>query len=50
MALLDEIEFKEQQISRLNTLLNRYKEQEIPENNKKINSKKSKQLPLPFRG
>ena len=50
MDLLDEIEFKEQQISRLNNLLNRYKEQEIPENNKKINSKKSKQLSLPFCG
>ena len=33
MDLLDEIEFKEQQISRLNNLLNRYKEQEIPKNN-----------------
>tara|TARA_A100001015_G_C14326032_1_gene457440 strand:+ start:379 stop:483 length:105 start_codon:yes stop_codon:yes gene_type:complete len=31
MNLLDEIEFKEQQISRLNNHLNRYKEQEIPE-------------------
>ena len=35
MDLLDEIEFKEQQISRLNNLLNRHKEQEIPENNQK---------------
>ena len=50
MNLLDEIEFKEQQISRLNNLLNRYKEQEIPENNKKTNSEKSRQLPLPFCG
>ena len=50
MVLLDEIEFKEQQISRLNNLLNRYKEQEIPENNKKKNLKKPKQLPLPFCG
>ena len=50
MDLLDEIEFKEQQISRLNNLLSRYKEQEIPENNKKKNLEKSKQLPLPFCG
>ena len=48
MDLLDEIEFKEQQISRLNNLLNRYKEQEIPENNQKKNLEKSKQLPFPF--
>ena len=50
MDLLDEIEFKEQQISRLNNLLNRYREQETPENNKKKNSEKPKQLPLPFCG
>ena len=50
MDLLDEIEFKEQQISRLNKLLKKYKEQEIPENNKKKNPVKSKQLPLPFCG
>ena len=50
MDLLNEIEFKEQQISRLNDLLDRYREQEIPENNKKINLEKSKQLPLPFCG
>ena len=50
MDLLDEIEFKEQQISRLNNLLSRYKEQEIPENNKKKNSEKSRQLLLPFCG
>ena len=50
MDLLDEIEFKEQQISRLNNLLNRYKEQEIPENNQKKNLEKSKQIPLPFFG
>ena len=50
MDLLDEIEFKEQQISRLNNLLNRYREQEIPETNKKQNSEKSKHLPLPFFG
>ena len=37
MDLLDEIEFKEQQISRLNNLLSRYKEQKIPENKKKKN-------------
>ena len=48
MDLLDEIEFKEQQISRLNNLLNKYKEQEIPENNKKNNLEKSKQLPPTF--
>ena len=48
MYLLDEIEFKEQQISRLNNHLKKYKEQEIPENNKKKNSEKPKQLPLPF--
>ena len=50
MDLLDETEFKEQQISRLNNLLNRYKEQEILENNKKKNLDKPKQLPLPFCG
>ena len=50
MDLLSEIEFKEQQISRLNNLLDRYREQEIPENNKKKNSEKSKQLPLFFCG
>ena len=50
MDLLSEIEFKEQQISRLNNLLDRYREQEIPENNKKNNSEKSKQLPLTFCG
>ena len=50
MDLLDEIEFKEQQISRLNNLLNKYKEQEIPENNKNKNSDKPKQLLLPFCG
>ena len=50
MDLLDEIEFKEQQISRLNNLFNKYKEQEIPENNKKKSPEKSKQLPLPFCG
>ena len=50
MNLLDEIEFKEQQSSRLINLLNRYREKEIPENNKKKISEKSKQLPLPFCG
>ena len=50
MDLLDEIEFKEQQISRLNNLLNRYKEQEIPENNQKKKLEKSKQLLLPSFG
>ncbi len=50
MDLLDEIEIKEQQISRLNNLLKRYREQDIPKNNKKKNSEKSKQLPLPFFG
>ena len=50
MDLLDEIEFKEQQISRLNNLLNRCIEQEISENNKKKNTEKLKQLPLPFCG
>ena len=50
MDLLDEIEFKEQQISRLNNLLNRYRKQEIPKNNKKKISEKLKQLPLPFCG
>ena len=49
MDLLDDIEFKEEQISRLNNLFNRYREQEIPENNKK-NTEKPKQLPLPFCG
>ena len=50
MDLLDEIEFKEQQISRLNKLLNRYRKQEIPKKNKKKVSEKPKQLPLPFCG
>ena len=50
MDLLVEIEFKKQQISRLNNLLNKYREQEIPEYNKKKNSEKPKQLPLPFCG
>ena len=50
MDLLDEIEFKEQKISRLNKHFSRYREQEIPENNKKKNSEKPKQLPLPFFG
>ena len=50
MDLLDEIEFKEQQISRLNNLLNRYKEQKFPKKNNKKNSEKTKQLPLPFCG
>ncbi len=50
MEFLDEIEFKEQQISRLNNLLNRYRDQKFPENIKKINSEKSEQLPLPFCG
>ena len=50
MDLFDEIEFKEQQISRLNNLFDRYRKQEIPENNKKKNSEKPKQLPLPFYG
>ena len=50
MELLDEIEFKEQQISRLNDLLNRYREQEIPENNKKKIFEKPKYLSLPFCG
>ena len=50
MDLLDEIEFKEQQISRLNNLLNRYRKQEISKNNKKKISEKPKQLPLPFCG
>ena len=50
MDLLDEIEFKEQQISRLNNLLNKYREQEIAENNKKKNLEKPKQLPLPSFG
>ena len=50
MDLLDEIEFKEQQISRLNNLLNRFREQEILDNSKKKNSKKTKQLSLPFCG
>ena len=43
MDLLDEIEYKEQQLSRLNNLLNKYKEQENPDNNKKKNPEKSKQ-------
>ena len=47
MDLLDEIEFKEQQISRLNNLLNRYREKEIPENNKK-KFRKIKTITLTF--
>ena len=50
MDLLEEIEFKEQQIYRLNNLLSRYKKQEIPENNKKKYLERSKQIPLPFCG
>ena len=38
MDLLDEIEFKEQQISRLSNLLNRYIDEKIPEINKKKTS------------
>ena len=48
MDLLDEIEFKEQQISRLNNLLNKYKEQEIPENNKKKIQKNQNNYPYLF--
>ena len=50
MNLLDELEFKEQQLLKLNNLLNRYKKQEIPENNKMKNPEKSIQLSLPFCG
>ena len=50
MGLLDDIEFKEQQISRLNRLLDRYRDELIPETNKKKTSEKPKQLPLAFCG
>ena len=50
MDLLDEIEFKQEQVSRLNNLLNRFREKKIPENNKKKNSEKPIQLSLPFCG
>ena len=50
MDLLDEIEFKEQQLTRLKNLLNKYREKEILESNKNKNSEKPIQLPLTFCG
>ena len=50
MDLLDEIEFKEQQISKLSSLLNKYRDDEIPEIKKTKNSEQPKQLPLLFCG
>ena len=50
MDLLDEIKFKEQQIFRLSSLLNRYRDEKISEINKKKTYEKPKQLPLPFCG
>ena len=50
MNLLDEIGFKEKQVSRLNSLLNKYRDEKIPEDRKKKPSEKLKQLPLPFCG
>ena len=50
MVLLDEIEFKEQQISRLSSLLDRYRDKKITEINKKKTSEKPIQLPLPSCG
>ena len=50
MDLLDEIEFKVQQITRLKNPLNKYREKGISESNKNKNSEKSIQLPLPFCG
>ena len=50
MDLLDDIEFKEQQMSRLSSLLNKYRDEKIPGVRKKKPSEKSKQLPLPFCG
>ena len=50
MDLLDEIELKEKQISRLSSLLKQYRDENIPEVRKKKASKIPKQLPLPFCG
>ena len=50
MDLLDEIGFKEKQISRLSSFLNKYREKKIPEVRKKKLFEKPKQLPLPFCG
>ena len=50
MDLLDEIGFKEKQVSRLNSLLNKYRDKKFPEDCKKKPSEKPKQLPLPFCG
>ena len=50
MDLLDEIGFKEKQVSRFSSLLNKYRDEKIPEDRKKKPSEKPKQLPLPFCG
>ena len=50
MDLLDEIGFKEKQISRLSSLLNKYRDEKIPEVRKKKPSEKPIQLSLPFCG
>ncbi len=50
MELLDEIGFKEKQVSRLSSLLKKYRDERIPEVRKKQPSEKPKQLSLPFCG
>ena len=50
MDLLDEIEFKEQQISRLNNLLKDTRNKKFLKTIKRKKSEKPKQLPLPFCG
>ena len=50
MELLNEIGFKEKQVSRLSSLLNKYRDEKIPEDRKMKLSEKPKQLPLPFCG
>ena len=50
MDLLDEKEFREQQISKLSCVLNKYRDNKIPEIKKKKTSEKPKQLSLPFCG
>ena len=42
MDLLDEIGFKEKQVSRLNSLLNKYRDEKIPEVRKNKRSGKQK--------
>ena len=50
MDLLDEIGFKEKQVSRFNSLLNKFRDEKIPEVRKKKPFEKPKRLPLLFCG